>query len=105
MPAAMPSVVEVLTESETPGGWCFNVQWIAEDGALRSTRLALAWQEYDLYCPDGAVPPETVARAVAAVALELWPEGIPGRLDAAALRRRDHAADRRVTERVDLNAM
>jgi hypothetical protein len=105
MPGTMPGVVEVLTEREMPGGWSFHVQWIREDGALRATRLALAWQEYDLFCPDGAVPPETVAKAVAEVALELWEGDLPERLDAAALRRRDHGADRRVTERVDLHAM
>jgi len=39
------------------------------------------------------------------VARTLWTEGLPPRLDAAALRRRHHDADALVIERVDLSAM
>lgn len=101
----MQPLVEILHETETPGGWEFQVQVLTSAGACVPLRLKLSWQDYDLYCPDGAVPPEGVARAVASVAVELWPEGLPGCLDAASLRRRDHAADERVTQRVDLSAM
>lgn len=101
----MPDVIEVLSERETPGGWTFEVQFVDPDGALRHLALSLAWQDYDLYCPDGAVPPGVVAEAVALVARTLWTEGLPPRLDAAALRRRHHDADALVIERVDLSAM
>lgn len=101
----MPSVVEIVAETEAASGWEFKVQLIAPSGALILLQLTLSWQDYDLYCPDGAVPPQAVAKAVAAVAHELWIEGLPARLDAAALRRRDHDADRRVTQNVDLSAM
>lgn len=105
MRPAMSRVVEVLNESESPTGWVFVVQFIDDEGALHAVRLALSWQDYDLYCPDGSVAPETVAKAVACVAWDLWPEGLPARMDAAALRRRDHGADALVTQRVDLSAM
>ncbi len=105
MPANMPRVVEVLNETDSSNGWVFTVQFITDSGALQVLKLALSWQDYDLYCPDGAVAPEAVARAVACVAWDLWPEGLPDRLDAAALRRRNHSADTLVTQQVDLSAM
>ncbi len=101
----MPAAVEIVTETERARGWEFQVQFIGQSGELVPLLLSLSWQDYDLYCPDGAVPPQTVAKAVALVAWELWTEGLPRKLDAAALRRRDHQADQRVTQHVDLNAM
>ncbi|MFO0962717.1 MAG: hypothetical protein U0625_07385 [Phycisphaerales bacterium] len=101
----MPRMIEILSEQEGESGWTFQVQQILADGSLQSTRLTMSWQEYDLYCPDGAVPPEGVARAVAEVAAEMWPRGLPPRLDASTLRRHSPGADARVAERVDLRAM
>lgn len=103
-PAVLP-IVEVVSETEGKTGWDFALQFVSDEGALVKLTLSLSWQDYDLYCPDGAAPPEAVARAVGAVAWALWPEGLPARLDAAALRRRDRAADERVTQQVDLSAM
>ena len=101
----MPGVFEILAEREGPRGWIFEVQQIRDDGALAKVELTLSWQDYDLFCPDGAVPPEGVARAVAEVARELWPAGIPPRLDASTLRRKSPDADVRVIGCVDLRAM
>lgn len=101
----MPPAVQIIHETETPGGWEFLVQFTDESSAPTRLRLTMTWQEYDLYCPDGAVPPEAVARAVATVAREVWADELPPRLDAAALRRRDHGADERVIHHVDLSAM
>jgi len=46
-----------------------------------------------------------VARAVMEVAGELWPDGVPARLDASTPRRRASDADERITERVDMRTM
>ena len=101
----MPRAFEITAEREETGGWTFQAQEIRPDGSLAGVRLTLSWADYDLFCPDGAVPPETVARAVLEVAADLWPEGVPPRLDASTPRRRDADADRRITERVDLRSM
>lgn len=101
----MPTPFEITGEREEQGGWSFQVQEIRADGSLAGVRLTLSWADYDLFCPDGAVPPEAVARAVIEVASELWPEGIPARLDASTPRRRAPDADRRIAERVDLRAL
>jgi len=97
-------VFEIIAERETAGGWAFDVQEIRSDGSLAGITLTLSWQDYDLFCPDGAVPPEGVARAVLEVARALWPEGVPPRLDASTPRRKSGDADRRITERVDSRA-
>lgn len=101
----MQGVFEIVTEREGPEGWRFAVQEIRHDGTLAGIDLTLGWHDYDLFCPDGSVPPEGVARAVLEVARELWPGGIPHRLDASSPRRMSPDADRRITERVDLRAM
>jgi hypothetical protein len=95
---------EIISEREGPGGWTFEVQEIRHDGSLAGIRLTMSWQDYDLFCPDGSVPPEGVALAVLEVAKELWPEGVPSRIDASSPRRRAADADRRISERVDLRA-
>ena len=100
----MQGVFEIIAERETAGGWAFDVQEIRGDGSLAGITLTLSWQDYDLFCPDGAVPPEGVARAVLEVARTLWPEGIPPRFDASTPRRKAGDADRRITERVDARA-
>ncbi len=101
----MPGIIEILSEREGESGWTFQVQQILPDGSLQSTRLTMSWQEYDLYCPDGAVPPEGVARAVAEVASEMWPRGLPPRLDASTLRRHAPGADEKIVQKVDLRTM
>ena len=101
----MPGIIEILSEREGPTGWTFDVQEIREDGRLARTSLTMSWQDYDFFCPDGAVPPEQVARAVAEVARELWDGGIPARLDASQPRKKAADADRRIIERVDLRAI
>ena len=100
----MQGVFEIIAERETPGGWSFDVQEIRGDGSLAGITLTLSWQDYDLFCPDGSVPPEGVALAVLEVAKELWPEGVPSRIDASSPRRRAADADRRISERVDVRA-
>ena len=101
----MAGPFEIVKEREEPAGWSFDVQEIRADGSLAGIRLTLSWADYDLFCPDGAVPPEAVARAVLEVAQDLWPEGVPPRFDASFPRRRDREANRRIVERVDLRAM
>ncbi len=101
----MPANFEITKEREEPSGWSFDVQEIRRDGSLAGVRLTLSWADYDLFCPDGAVPPEGVARAVMEVAGELWPDGVPARLDASTPRRRAADADERITERVDMRTM
>ncbi len=101
----MPGIIEILAEREGPTGWTFDVQEIRADGSLAKTALTMSWQDYDFFCPDGAVPPEQVARAVAEVARELWADGIPARLDASQPRRKAADADRRIIERVDMRAI
>ena len=94
----MPGIIEILAEREGPTGWTFDVQEIRADGSLAKTALTMSWQDYDFFCPDGAVPPEQVAR-------ELWADGIPARLDASQPRRKAADADRRIIERVDMRAI
>ena len=101
----MPATFEIVSEHEEPNGWSFDVQEIRNDGSLAGLRLSLAWVDYDHFCPDGAVPPEGVARAVLEVGNELWPGGMPPRLDASTVRRRSPDADRRIIDRVDLRSM
>ena len=101
----MAGPFEIVKEREEPAGWSFDVQEIREDGSLAGIRLTLSWADYDLFCPDGAVPPEAVARAVLDVAQGLWPEGVPPRFDASFPRKRAADADRRICERVDMRAM
>lgn len=102
MPVVGP--FEIVKEREEASGWSFDIQQIRRDGSLAGIRLTLSWADYDLFCPDGAVPPEGVARAVMEIADELWPEGVPPRFDASFPRKRAPDADRRISERVDLRA-
>lgn len=101
----MAGPFEIVKEREEPAGWSFDIQEIRGDGSLAGIRLTLSWADYDLFCPDGAVPPEGVARAVMDVAAGLWPEGVPPRFDASFPRKRDPGADRRISERVDMRAL
>lgn len=101
----MASPFEIISETEVTTGWMFRVQEIRADGTLAGVQFTLSWVDYDLFCPDGAVPPEAVARAVLEVAGELWPQGLPARLDASTPRRHAADADMRITERVDARAM
>ena len=101
----MPATFEIVSEREEPNGWRFDIQEIRHDGSLAGIRLTLAWVDYDHFCPDGAVPPEGVARAVLEVGGELWPGGMPARLDASTVRRMAPDADRRIIDRVDMRSM
>ena len=62
--------------------------------------LGLSWPDYDLWAPDGSVPPERVAAAVLTLLLEH--EEIPDRrrLDAAQLRRMIPGSDDELRHRV-----
>jgi len=92
-------VFELIDEREDATGTHWTVQVIDVEGGLRKTGVRLAWADYDVWCPDGSLPPMRIAEAVVAFALgrpEFDP--LPETLDAAAARRRVEGADRMIAD-------
>ena len=92
-------VFELIDEREDGTGTHWTVQVIDVEGGLRRSGVRLAWADYDVWCPDGSLPPARIAEAVVAIALtrpEFDP--LPDVLDAAAARRRVEGADRMIAE-------
>ncbi|MBC03448.1 MAG: hypothetical protein CMJ34_09140 [Phycisphaerae bacterium] len=90
---------ELIDEREDSNGTRWTVQVIDPDGGLRRSGVRLAWADYDVWCPDGSLPPMRIAEAVVAFALgrpEFDP--LPDKLDAAAARRKVKGADRMIAE-------
>ena len=65
-----------------------------------SIDLGLSWPDYDLWAPDGSVPPERVAAAVLTLLLEHEEELVRERLDAAQVRRIIPGSDEALLHRV-----
>ncbi len=74
--------VEVVSEQEEENGLKFSVTF-----GEQACELSLSWADYNLWSPDGTLPPAIVADAVVRVMLEHGPQKIPIRLDASILRR------------------
>ncbi len=92
--------VQILNEAERPGGLLFRAR-VVRDGVERATAVHLHWADYNLWAPDGALPPERVANAVIRVyADHCGFENLPDSFDAAQLRRRWPEADDRVFDLV-----
>lgn len=89
-----PEVFELLDERDSPEGTRWTLQWIDPEGSLRRGEVRLAWPDYDVWCPDGSIPPVRIAEAVVTFAFDR-PEfdPLPQVLDAAMARRRVEGAD------------
>lgn len=88
---------ELIDEIEDPTGTSWTIQRIDSDGRLQRSVVRLSWADYDVWTPDGTLPPSRVAEAVVAFALgrpEFDP--LPDRLDAARARRLVPGADRMI---------
>ena len=93
------SVFELIDEIEDAGGTSWTVQRIDPDGLLLRSTVRLAWVDYDVWNPDGTLPPVKVAEAVISFALSRPEfEPLPARLDAANARRLVPGADRLIAE-------
>lgn len=79
--------VVIESERETDAGWIFTCRIKSASGTDRRIDLGLSWPDYDLWAPDGSVPPERVAAAVLTLLLEHEENPDRQRLDAAQLRR------------------
>jgi len=91
----VPEIV-VLDEQETPEGLRFTAR-LEAGASSRSVAIRLHWADYNLWSPDGADPPEHVARAAIRFACSRSPlSELPASFDAAMLRRRHADADREI---------
>ena len=90
---------ELLDEIEDATGVRWTLQSIDDDGGLHRSSVRLAWADYDVLCPDGAIAPARVAEAVVTFVLgRLEFDPLPELLDAAIARRRVAGADRLIVE-------
>lgn len=98
-PADGAIAVELLGEREIPQAWEYDAQILTADGAVERRVLVLHWADYQMWSPDGAVPPSRVAEAVLRF-LSLHREAFAGieRLDAAVARRKVRGADRTIAD-------
>jgi hypothetical protein len=82
-------VFEITAESDAPRGWTFDVRLTDDDGVdlPDPRRLHLAWADYNLWSPDGADPPASVAGAVLTLLLDRRGLDLPMTIDAAVVRR------------------
>ena len=92
--------VSIESERETDSGWNFTCRFRTPSGAERTIDLGLSWPDYDLWAPDGSVPPERVAAAVLTLLLEHEEELVRERLDAAQVRRIIPGSDEALLHRV-----
>lgn len=89
--------IEILRETEQGAGWTFEARATDPRGRAWPFAVRLAWADYNLWCPDGAIAPEAVARAALAFALSREPAAeIESTFDVARLRRRHPDADREI---------
>lgn len=90
----MPTPIEIVAEEELTSGWAFAAQALGADGRLMKCELRLSFADYNLWAPDGAIPPVRVAEAVLAfLSARLGGPGLPTRFDAAQARRMFPDAD------------
>jgi len=79
--------VDVGAETETPGGWSYEVRIVWPDGVRTGHTITLSWADHDHICA-GAVPPSRVVEIMVEVLRrELDAEHVPPRLDASIARR------------------
>jgi hypothetical protein len=81
------SQVEIISEQPVARGLAFELQVLADDGALRRHRLLLSWADYNVWSHDGGDSPAAVAQAVVLFWLHHQRE-LPESLDASVVRRR-----------------
>ena len=60
---------ELIDETEDPTGTTWTVQRIDPEGRLQRSEVRLSWADYDVWTPDGTLPPSRVAEAVVAFVL------------------------------------
>jgi len=88
--------VEIGPETEGGRGWSYEVRVVWMDDAETEHRVTLSWHDHD-HWSGGANPPSRVASAVVRAAGEaLGREKLPGRFDAATLRRLVPGLDERL---------
>ena len=89
-----PIAVELLAEREAPQAWEYDAQVLTGSGTLERRVLSLSWADYQMWVPDGAIPPSRVAEAVLRF-VALNAESFQGleRIDASIARRKIRGAD------------
>lgn len=89
-----PIAVELLGEREIPQAWEYDAQVLTGVGTVDRRVLRLSWADYQLWAPDGAMPPSRVAEAVLRFVAR-HPEAFQGIevIDAAIARRKVPGAD------------
>ncbi|MBL9119163.1 MAG: hypothetical protein JNL80_04525 [Phycisphaerae bacterium] len=94
-----PIAVEILGEREIPQAWEYDAQVLTGSGSLERSVLVLSWADYQLWSPDGAIPPSRVAEAVL-LFLARHREAFAGleRIDAAIARRKVRGADAAIAD-------
>ena len=90
----------IESERETDLGWQFGCRITSSSGPDHHLELGLSWPDYDLWAPDGSIPPERVASAVLRLLLEHEPQLQRTRIDAAQLRRLIPGSDELLQHRV-----
>lgn len=82
----MPTV-NVKSETDTSGGWRFEVELIDDAGELHDYDVTLGWRDYDHWC-RGQVAPSRVVEAAFEFLLEREPaSAILHKFDCAVIRR------------------
>jgi hypothetical protein len=89
-----PIAVELLREREIPQAWEYDAQILTGTGSVDHRVLCLNWADYQLWSPDGSIPPSRVAEAVLQF-IASHPAAFAGleRIDAAVARRKVRGAD------------
>ena len=90
-------MINVISESDEAGCWMYRFECTDDEGRSSSGLLRLAWEDYDLWIPDGTVEPGRVAEAVLRFVMEQPPPvPISDRIDSSHPRRMTPGADERI---------
>ncbi|MCK4873854.1 MAG: hypothetical protein KAS72_14130 [Phycisphaerales bacterium] len=88
--------IHVLTETDQPNGWRFEVKLADDAGSPTKHVVTLSWQDYDLWS-RGAARPERVVTSLFTFLLQHEPkEQILREFDAAVVRRYFPEVDKRL---------
>ncbi len=92
--------MDVGAETETPGGWSYEVTIAWPDGVETEHTISLSWADHDHICSGAAPPSRVVEIMVDVLTRELDAEHVPARLDASTLRRVISDLDERIRARL-----
>lgn len=90
----MQEEYRITSEVEADGFWLYEIDCLQSGEVITTSRLRLAWADYDMWVPDGTVEPACVADALFRY-LHQHPEfeQLPDVVDSSHPRRLDKGAD------------